>query len=77
MPENIAVADICEDFVFPKDNPILKALQFGSGIEKRKKALKEMERFAAREGLRIISEQEYQEFLKWKNELKSNQHCQD
>lgn len=68
MPENIAVADISGEFVFSKDNPILKALQFGSGIEKRKKALKEMERFATREGLRIVSEQEYQEFLKWKKE---------
>lgn len=70
MPENIAPADISEDFVFSKGNPILKALQFGSGIEKRKKMLKEMKKFAAREGLRIISEQEYREFREWKDRRK-------
>ena len=66
MPENITKADISEEFVFDKSNPILKALNFGSGIEKRKKALKEMEKLAKKEGLRIISEQEYREFLEWK-----------
>ena len=66
MPENIATNDISEEFDFPKDNPILKSLQFGSGIEKKIKAFKEMEKFAARQGLRIITEQEYQEFLIWK-----------
>ena len=66
MPENIAVKDISEEFCFDKSNPILAALEFGSGAKKRKMAIKEMEKIAAREGLRIISESEYQEFLEWK-----------
>lgn len=69
MPENIVTTDISEELSVPKDNPILEALHFGSGIEQRKKALKEMEKLAAREGLRIVSEEEYREFLEWKNEF--------
>ena len=68
MPENIKITDIHDDFAFNKDNPILKALDFGAGIKRREKAIKDMEKLAAREGLRIISEEEYQEFLKWKEQ---------
>lgn len=68
MPENIAVNDISEEFNFDKDNPVLSAMEFGSGIKKRKLAIKEMEKIAAREGLRIISESEYQQFMQWKKE---------
>ena len=68
MPENITVKDISEEFRFDKSNPILAALEFGSGIKKRKIAIKETEKLAAREGLRIISESEYQEFLEWKRQ---------
>ena len=66
MPENIAVSDVHEDFVFDKKNSVLKALHFGEGIKKKEKAIKEMEKLAAKEGLRIISEEEYQQFLEWK-----------
>ena len=66
-PEDIVPVDIAGDFTFDKKNPILKALQFGTGIKKREKAIKEMERIAAREGLRIISEDEYKSFLEWRN----------
>ena len=68
MPENIAVKDISEEFRFDKSNPILAALEFGSGIKKRKMAIREMEKVAARERLRIISEREYREFLEWKRQ---------
>lgn len=68
MPENIKIEDIHEDFAFDKDNPIMKALNFGAGIKRREKAMKEMEKLAAREGLRIISEEEYQEFLRWQEQ---------
>lgn len=67
MPENVRIADIHEDFSFDKENPILKTLNFGAGIKRREKAIKDIEKLAAREGLRIIPEEEYQEFLKWKN----------
>lgn len=69
LPENIKIADIHEDFTFDKNNPILKALDFGAGIKRREKAIREMEKLAAREGLRIISEEEYQEFLWWKEHV--------
>jgi len=68
MPEKVKITDIHEDFTFDKDNPILKALDFGAGIKRREKAIKDMEKLAAREGLRIISEEEYHEFLKWKKQ---------
>lgn len=68
MPENIKSADIHDDFAFDKDNPIFKALDFGAGIKRREKAIKDMEKLAAKEGLRIISEEEYQVFLKWKEQ---------
>ena len=71
MPENIMAVDIHDEFPFDKKNPILKALHFGDGIKKREKAVKELEKLAAREGLRIIPEDEYQEFLEWKKQ-KSN-----
>lgn len=69
MPENIKITDIHEDFAFDKENPIMKALNFGAGIKRREKAIKDMEKLAAREGLRIISEEEYQEFLRWKEHV--------
>lgn len=69
MPENIKSADIHDDYAFDKDNPILKALDFGAGIKRREKAIKDMEKLAAREGLRIIPEKEYQEFLRWKEHV--------
>ena len=56
-------------FTFDKNNPILKALDFGTGIKRREKAIREMEILVAREGLRIISEKEYQEFIKWKEQV--------
>ena len=64
---------IHEDFAFNKDNPVLKVLDFGAGIKRREKAIKEMEKLAAREGLRIISEEEYQEFLMWKEQTVAQQ----
>ena len=67
MPENIAASEISEDFTFSKDNPILKSLQFGSGIEKRRRMRKELEKFAAHERLRLVPEEEYREFIAWKN----------
>lgn len=73
MPENIRITDIHEDFAFNKDNPILKALDFGAGIKRREKAIKEMEKLAAREGLRIIPEEEYQEFIRWKEQTAAQQ----
>lgn len=66
MPENIAISDISEEFTFDKKNPILRALMFGSGIKKKEKAIKDMMTLAAREGMRVISEVEYLEFLEWK-----------
>ena len=42
MPENIKTADIHEDFAFDKNNPIMKALDFGTGIRRREKAIREM-----------------------------------
>ncbi len=69
MPENIAIIDIADDFPFDKNNTILKALKFGSGIKRREKAIKEMEKLAMREGLRIIPEEEYQEYLRWKKDI--------
>ena len=69
MPENIKSAVIHEDFAFDKDNPVMKALIFGAGIKRREEAIKDMEKLAAKEGLRIISEEEYQEFLRWKEHV--------
>lgn len=68
MPENILISDISEDLPFDKKNKILMALKFGSGIKKREKALKEMTALAAREGFRVIPEEEYQEFMEWKRQ---------
>lgn len=71
MPENIAIHDISEEFIFDKDNDILKSLGFGESIKKKKMAIKAMERLAAQEGLHIISEAEYLEFMEWKNQKSS------
>ena len=75
MPENIAANDISEEFNFDKYNPVLSAMEFGSGIKKRKMAIKEMEKLAAREGLRIISESEYQQFIQWKKKNMMEKSC--
>lgn len=69
MPENITPSDIHESLIYDKRNPILKALQFGAGIKKKEKMIQEMKRMAAREGLRVIPEEEYQEFLIWKQSM--------
>lgn len=60
--------DTYEGFAFDKNNPIMKALDFGTGIRRREKAIREMKKLASREGLRLISEEEYQEFIRRKKE---------
>ena len=65
-PGNIAIANISEDFVYSKCNPILEQLHFGTGIKEREKVLVDMKKLAEREGLRLIPEAEYQEFVNWK-----------
>ena len=69
MPENIAVTDISDDFVYNRRNPILKELHFGTGIKEREKKLTEMKKLAKKEGFRLISEEEYLEFMEWKELL--------
>ena len=65
-PENISVSEISDQFPFDRDNALLNALSFGSGIKKRKDLLKQLEKEAAREGFRLIPEKDYQNYLKWK-----------
>lgn len=67
MPENITYNDISDDFSVNKRNPILKYLHFGEGIKEKEKNISNMRKLAEKEGLRLISEEEYQEFIKWKN----------
>lgn len=71
MPENINVFDISEQFPFDKDNAILNALGFGSGIRKRKDLLKQLEKEASREGFRLVPEKDYQDYLNWKQDKKN------
>lgn len=66
MPGNIAITDISDDLLYNRRNPILKQLQFGAGIKEKEKNLADMKKLAEREGLRLISEEEYLEFMKWK-----------
>ena len=66
MPKNILIADINEEFVYNRRNPILKQLHFGSGVKKREKNIIAMKKWAEKEKLRLIPEEEYQEFLEWK-----------
>lgn len=77
MPENILMSDISEDLPFNKKNKILMALKFGSGIKKREKAIKEMMALAAREGFKVIPEEEYQEFIEWKRQYRNQLELQE
>ncbi len=65
-PENISISDINDDFPYERRNPILKQLRFGSGLKKRENALIELKKMAEREGMRLISEDEYQEYISLK-----------
>lgn len=55
-----------DELVYNRSNPILKQLRFGTGIKDKEKELAAMKKFAEKEGLRLVSEDEYQEFMKWK-----------
>ena len=66
-PENIAISDIHPDLQYDKHNVILKALRFGTGTKKREKTIKEIEKLAAKQGLRLVPDTEYQEYLRWKS----------
>ena len=68
MPENINASEISDQFPFDRSTAILNALNFGSGIKRRKDFLKQLEKEAAREGFRLIPEKEYKDYLKWKQE---------
>ena len=71
MPENINAPDISDQFPFDKSNAILNALGFGVGVKKRKDLLKQLEKEAAREGFRLIPKNDYQDYLKWKQDKKN------
>ncbi len=72
MPGNIELSDISDEFIYDKRNPILKQLNIGSGIKEKKKNIEMLRKMATREGLRILSEEEYQEYLKWKQSKNTN-----
>ncbi len=68
-PENIDIADISKDLPYDNKNAILKSLRFGSGIKEKKKRLEELRKLVEKEGLHLIAENEYQEFLEWKKNM--------
>lgn len=70
MPEDITIADISDELIYNRRNPILKQLQFGSGVKKKEQERKDLAKIAAREGLAIVPMEEYKEFLAWKNQKK-------
>ncbi len=72
MPGNIAAADICDDLVYNRRNPILKQLHFGTEIKDREKELAAIKKHAEKFGLRLVSEEDYQEFLNWKKKKPEN-----
>lgn len=71
MPENITVSDISDQLPYDRDNAVLKALNFGEGIKRREALLKDLEKLAAKEGMHLVAEEEYQEFLKWRKQKKT------
>lgn len=69
-PEDITIADISDEFTYNRRNPILKQLQFGTGVKKREQERKDLEKLAAREGFALVPMEEYKEFVAWKNKKK-------
>lgn len=65
-PEDIAIADISDDFKVDRKNPIIKQLNFGAGIKRREQQRKDLEKLAAKEGYMLVPLEDYQEFLAWK-----------
>lgn len=65
-PGEILITDIHTDFAYDKRNPILNQLQFGAEIKRREKLRKELEVVAKKDGYMLVREEEYREFLKWK-----------
>ena len=65
-PGNIDIKDISDEFVFDKNNPILKALKFGSLIVDKEAEIERIKKEARKFGLEVVSKEEYQEFMAWK-----------
>lgn len=69
-PDDITIADIRDELTYNRRNPILKQLQFGSGVKKREQERKDLEKLATREGYALVPVDEYKEFIAWKNQKK-------
>lgn len=66
-PGNIDIKDISDDFPFDKKNIILRQLGFGSTKINIENEIKRLKKEASKLDLHIVSKEEYQEFLLWKN----------
>lgn len=69
-PGDIDIKDINDDFIVDKRNPILKQLRFGSTKINVDDEIKRLRKDASKIGMEIISKEEYQEFVAWKNKKK-------
>ncbi len=66
-PADIKIADISEELVFDRRNPILKELQFGSAVKQREDEIKRLNKLVESVGMKLVDADEYQEFLDWKS----------
>ena len=69
-PGDIDIKDISDDFIVDKRNPIIKQLSFGSTKINVDDEIKRLRKDASKIGMEIISKEEYQEFVAWKNKKK-------
>ena len=69
-PGDIDIKDINDDFIFDKRNPILKHLRFGSTKINVDDEIKRLKKEASKVGMEVISKEEYQEYISWKNKRK-------
>lgn len=65
-PEDISVSDLRKDFAFDPDNKLLVALKIGSAAEKRSQTLAKLEHDAAKAGMHVMTDADFQEYEKLK-----------
>ena len=65
-PADIKIDEISKDLKVNTDNPIIKALHFGSILKKRENDLKLLNQLAEKYDVKIVDKAEYKEFIQWK-----------
>ena len=69
-PEDVSAKNLHNEFAFDPNNKLLEALKLGSANEKQNIKKRKLEEDAKEVGMHLVSESDYQKFIKWQEQEK-------